>query len=198
MYPYLRFDEGTDESAALHGALEVCGVFGGPCAIADAATYLAEGDLVQAGVAGLGVFPIEKVLRHAPRLVINLLKGVERFAPQNVARTLLDSGRPLVSPTIIAISKGRPVFEGKVNLAPTLEAIASGKLAARNTFANRLISPTGYTRHLPAAGVGYYQEFVVPLPNVTVPGPMRIIIGMGGEVYFNPSHYMPGSWYRIQ
>jgi len=79
-------------------------------------------------------------------------------------------------------------------LAPTLRAIANGKAVGR-VFRNDVVGSAG--RALPNATRGYYKYFVVPLPGITYPGPARIIIGAGGEAYFNPSHYMNGQWYRL-
>ena len=63
--------------------------------------------------------------------------------------------------------------------------------------------------NIPRKGSNYYMEFVVwfsinitnatydktvlPYPSVTYPGPMRLLIGLGGEVYFTGDHYGSGA-----
>jgi filamentous hemagglutinin len=42
---------------------------------------------------------------------------------------------------------------------------------------------------LPVQPLGYYREYVVPTPGVNGPGPQRIVIGQGGEMYYTPDHY---------
>jgi hypothetical protein len=89
------------------------------------------------------------------------------------------------------IRTGR-VFEGTVDLQPTLERIARGeRFPHRNdgtTFRNR-------EGRLPSQPEGYYTEYVHPTPGINGPGPQRIIIGRGGEVYYTFDHY--GSFIRV-
>ncbi len=77
--------------------------------------------------------------------------------------------------------------EGKtVDVGRTLDRIARGeRFPHRNDgtiFKNR-------EGHLPAKPEGYYREYVYSTPNVPGPGPQRIIIGNGGEMFFTPDHY---------
>ena len=85
---------------------------------------------------------------------------------------------------------GRPVPAaapgGEVDLSGTLERIALGKkFPHRNdgtTFGNR-------ERRLPRQRGGYYKEYVHPTPGVNGPGPQRLVIGAGGDVWYTPDHY---------
>ena len=43
---------------------------------------------------------------------------------------------------------------------------------------------------LPAKPKGYYREYVHPTPGLTGPGPNRIVIGDGGEMYLTLDHYL--------
>ncbi len=36
---------------------------------------------------------------------------------------------------------------------------------------------------------GYYREYVRPTPGVSGPGPQRIVVGRGGEMYYTSDHY---------
>lgn len=81
---------------------------------------------------------------------------------------------------------GRIVYRGSIDLKPTLERISKNRqLSFRNdgsVFGNR-------EGRLPRRGSGYYREWVVPTPEVRGPGPMRIVTGTDGEVFFTHDHY---------
>lgn len=89
--------------------------------------------------------------------------------------------------------RGAIVYEGDIDLAPTLERIKKDeKFPHRNdgaTFGNR-------ERRLPQKPPGYYKEYVVPTPEVRGPGPQRLVIGEKGEVYYTSNHY--ASFKRVQ
>jgi filamentous hemagglutinin len=84
------------------------------------------------------------------------------------------------------------IFNGTVDLRPTLDRIAAGRsFPHRNDgsiFQNRPFRGTR-TPGLPVKPGGYYREFVHPTPGVSGPGPQRIIVGQGGEIYYTPDHY---------
>jgi RHS repeat-associated protein len=42
---------------------------------------------------------------------------------------------------------------------------------------------------LPLQPYGYYREYVIRTPGVAGPGPQRLIIGAGGDIYYSPLHY---------
>ena len=75
---------------------------------------------------------------------------------------------------------------GEVDLSGTLLRIAAGeRFPHRNdgaTFGNR-------EGRLPRKPRGYYSEFVHPTPGVGGPGPQRLVIGAGGDVWYTPDHY---------
>lgn len=82
---------------------------------------------------------------------------------------------------------GRIIFQGDVDLQPTLDRIAEGKLLDRfphdgSTFQNR-------ERKLPRQPSGYYKEYVVPTPGQNGPGPQRLVIGKDDETYYTHDHY---------
>ncbi len=70
------------------------------------------------------------------------------------------------------------VYQGTVDLQPTLDRIASGvKYPSRNdgaTFNNN-------EGLLPQQPAGYYTEYVVPTPSLKGVGPQRIVTGKNGE-----------------
>jgi hypothetical protein len=84
------------------------------------------------------------------------------------------------------------VYEGTVNLKPTLDRISAGqRFPHRNDgaiFHNRPLRGK-ITPELPVNPQGYYKEYVHPTPGISGPGPQRIIIGKGGEIYYTPDHY---------
>lgn len=81
---------------------------------------------------------------------------------------------------------GHVVFQGTIDLAPTMERIARGESNRHHndgtTFQNR-------EGRLPRKNSGYYKEYVHPTPGEHGPGPQRVIIGQAGEVWYTPDHY---------
>ncbi len=84
------------------------------------------------------------------------------------------------------------VLEGTADVQPTLDRIAAGRrFPHRNdgaVFQNRPL-PGRSAPELPVQPRGYYTEYVHPTPGVRGPGPQRIVIGQGGEMYYTPDHY---------
>ena len=75
---------------------------------------------------------------------------------------------------------------GELDLTDTLVRIAEGKsFPHRNdggVFGNR-------EGRLPRKPRGYYREYVHPTAGVRGPGPQRLVIGAGGDVWYTPDHY---------
>lgn len=42
---------------------------------------------------------------------------------------------------------------------------------------------------LPVKPYGYYREFVHPMPGISGPGAMRIVLGQSGKMWFTFDHY---------
>jgi len=76
--------------------------------------------------------------------------------------------------------------KGVADLQPTLNRIASGgKFPHRNDgsiFKN-------FEGLLPKQNAGFYREFFHPTSGITGPGPMRIVTGQNGGMWFTPDHY---------
>jgi hypothetical protein len=101
---------------------------------------------------------------------------------------------------------GTGVYTGAVNIALTLQRIRNGQ-----SVANTETDDGGFFNfysyefpNIPRMGNNYYMEFVVwPYLNLTnstyyegdaygsmtYPGAMRILVGLGGQVYFTGDHY---------
>jgi hypothetical protein len=98
----------------------------------------------------------------------------------------------LVSGARVVDRRTGTVLEGTVDLGPTLERIETGgSFPHRNDggiFNNRPL-PGRTTPELPAQPAGYYREYVHPTPGVQGPGPQRVVVGQGGEMYYTPDHY---------
>lgn len=81
---------------------------------------------------------------------------------------------------------GRVAWRGDVDLTPVLARIeAGGRDPHRNDggiFGNR-------ERSLPEQRRGYYHEYVIRTPGLSGPGPQRLVLGAGGEVYYSSDHY---------
>jgi hypothetical protein len=105
---------------------------------------------------------------------------------------------------------GTLVYTGPINISSTLQRIRDGDWIPTEPddggFFNFL--PTDELYNIPRMGNDYYMEFVVwpsldltdgtydpsveAFGTVAFPGPMRLLIGMGGEVYFTGDHYGDG------
>lgn len=82
---------------------------------------------------------------------------------------------------------GEVIYQGSVDLRPTLERIERGERLSRfshdgSVFSNR-------ERRLPSKPAGYYHEWVQLTPGERGPGPQRIVTGEGGEVWYSSDHY---------
>ncbi|MGD1019268.1 MAG: hypothetical protein ABSA12_08100 [Verrucomicrobiia bacterium] len=115
---------------------------------------------------------------------------------------------------------GTGVYTGSVNVSSTLQRIRNGQ-----SVANTESDDGGFFNfysyefpNIPRMGNNYYMEFVVwPFLNFTngtyytgtdaygsmaYPGAMRLLIGLGGEVYFTGDHYgedgpQPNAYYLV-
>ncbi|MHB2079454.1 VENN motif pre-toxin domain-containing protein [Pseudomonas asiatica] len=78
------------------------------------------------------------------------------------------------------------VLQGTVDLGPTIDRIKSG-----GSFPHRNDGSIFQNRggDLPQKPAGYYKEYVHPTPGVSGPGPQRIVVGKGGEMYYTADHY---------
>ena len=111
--------------------------------------------------------------------------------PVNTADVTKEPVRFIEGVTVKDIKTGQ-TFSGTVDLKPTLDRIASGgTYAHRNdgsVFKNLPDKITGKSG-LPTQPAGYYNEYVHPTPNISGPGPQRIIVGGNGEAYYTNDHY---------
>jgi len=98
-----------------------------------------------------------------------------------------------VDGVVVVERRSGQTLQGTVDLQPTIDRIQNGiSYPHRNdgaVFQNR--SPLGGhgVPLLPKMPMDYYHEYVVPTPGVTGPGPQRIVVGRGGEMYYTPDHY---------
>jgi RHS repeat-associated protein len=76
--------------------------------------------------------------------------------------------------------------KGLTDLQPTLNRIASGGKFSHRNDGSIFKNLEGL---LPKQNTGFYREFVHPTPRVTGPGPMRIVTGQNGKIWFTPDHY---------
>jgi RHS repeat-associated protein len=70
----------------------------------------------------------------------------------------------------------------------TLDRIARGETFPHRNDGKEFMN-RGDPTPLPVRPPGYYHEYVHPTAGISGPGPQRIVIGNGGEVYFTPDHY---------
>ncbi len=79
------------------------------------------------------------------------------------------------------------IYQGKIDINPTLGRIRAGKaLKYKNDGAIFLNREGRVPRQKDRE---YYREFVMEMKGVPRPGPLRVVIGKKGEVYFTGDHY---------
>jgi hypothetical protein len=158
---------------------------------------LAEGDTVRtmsaAGVAGTAT--VAKIrARHAVAPVYNLtVRGTSRYlvgacgvVVHNKGEGAGSGGSRFVGPVRVVDRRTGKVFEGTVDLKPTLDRIRQGVRDPHRNDGEIFMNDRGL---LPAKPNGYYREFVHRTPGIDHVGPQRVVIGRGGEVYYTPDHY---------
>ena len=101
------------------------------------------------------------------------------------------------------------VYTGPIDVSLTLARIRAGYcITAESNDGGFFNFNPGELPNIPRKGNNYYMEFVVwfsediaggtydktvePFGTVAFPGPMRLLIGLGGEVYFTGDHYGSG------
>jgi hypothetical protein len=106
---------------------------------------------------------------------------------------------------------GQLVYSGPIDVTPTLERIRHGCRIPTEKHDGGFFSFKHFAEmsNIPRKGNYYYREFVV-WPGIDItndmydpgerafgvvpfPGPMRLLIGRGGEVYFTGDHYGDGA-----
>lgn len=102
--------------------------------------------------------------------------------PKSDART----SATLVPQVTLKNQDGEVVYQGPIDLQPTVDRIEKGE---RNSHRNDGSVFQNREGKLARKRAGYYHEYVVPTPNQRGPGPQRLIIGQGGEVYYTADHY---------
>ena len=111
--------------------------------------------------------------------------------PANTANAAKEPVRFIEGVTVKDIKTGQ-TFSGTVDLKPTLDRIASGGTNPHrndgSVFKNLPDRTTGNSG-LPTQPTGYYKEYVHPTPNISGPGPQRVIVGQNGEAYYTNDHY---------
>ena len=100
--------------------------------------------------------------------------------------TLFFAGFLAADATAEATTRFVSTENGIVDVQPTLDRIASGGSFPHPNDGSIFQNREGL---LPTQPSAYYNEYVVPTPGVNGPGPMRIVTGQGGELYFTPNHY---------
>lgn len=87
---------------------------------------------------------------------------------------------------VIRDRDGREVVSGSVDLGPTIERIRAGR---RLEFSHDGVVFENREQRLPQKPSRYYHEYVHPTHGIDGPGPQRIVMGKGGEMYYTADHY---------
>ncbi|MEN4580156.1 hemagglutinin repeat-containing protein [Pantoea agglomerans] len=122
------------------------------------------------------------------------VKGMGGIISGGVAKAVNAAKEPVrfIEGVTVKDIKSGQTFTGTVDLKPTLDRIASGGTNPHkndgSVFRNQPDRTTGVSG-LPTQPNGYYKEYVHPTPNISGPGPQRIIVGQNGEAYYTNDHY---------
>jgi filamentous hemagglutinin len=141
---------------------------------------------------------------YGRRLVLTLAAAVVLAGACAQAQPDTTFGRPHIdavkgSAKVLSSAKvvnfGKVIYQGTIDVNPTLNRIRAGKGLNHKNDGAIFLNKEGL---LPKnADKEYYREFVLWDTKlngqfddkVTFPGPLRVIIGKGGEVYFTGDHY---------
>lgn len=108
-------------------------------------------------------------------------------APKSTSAASKPAAKPNVHRNVtLRDEDGRVVYRGEIDLGPSLERVAAGRKLRFShdgtTFQNR-------EGRLPRKAPGYYEEWVVPTPGESGPGPQRLVVGADGDVWYTHDHY---------
>lgn len=107
--------------------------------------------------------------------------------PPKAGQKATTAGKILVPNVKVRDLDGNVAFEGTVDLTETVERIRNGKTLSR--FRNDGITFENRERRLPAKPKGYYHEYVHPTPDLSGPGPQRVVAGEDGQMWYTHDHY---------
>ncbi|WP_217472518.1 hemagglutinin repeat-containing protein, partial [Achromobacter insolitus] len=147
----------------------------------------ATGDEANRYFASIGLVPVVGgMLRKGGQTVQVFAEGGKALDVGKVAGGGAKEPTRFIDGVKVVDQKTGQVLQGTVDLGPTLDRIKSGgSYPHRNDgsiFQNR-------ARDLPPKPAGYYTEYVHLTPGVSGPGPQRIVVGKGGEMYYTADHY---------
>lgn len=107
-------------------------------------------------------------------------------SPESAREDAPQAARIIVAKQVIRDQSGRILFQGDIDLTPTLERIDRRE---RHPHRNDGGIFRNLERRLPMQPPGYYKEYVHPTPETNGPGPQRVVLGQQGEIYYTPDHY---------
>ena len=101
------------------------------------------------------------------------------------------SSKPTATPSVrrnvtLRDQDGEVIYRGEIDLGPSLERVAAGRKLRFSNDGTKFQNREG---RLPRKPSGYYEEWVVPTPGESGPGPQRLVVGADGDVWYTPDHY---------
>jgi guanyl-specific ribonuclease Sa len=95
--------------------------------------------------------------------------------------------------SVKVINFGKVIYTGPLDVTKTITRIRNNQGPTSSDDGSVF---SNYQKLLPTQTSGYYREFVVSpstgtnkVFNITFPGPMRLVLGKNGELYFTGDHY---------
>lgn len=139
---------------------------------------------------------MKTVTKSAFNIIATLALSFSTFAQSTFGRPHINAvnGRVNVLPNVRVIDFGRLIYQGRMDVNPTIDRIRSGRKLNHNNDGSFF---SNFQRTLPASpDTQYYREFVHQMFNFPFPGPQRVVIGKRGEVWYTGDHYT--SFWRVR
>ncbi len=96
-------------------------------------------------------------------------------------------GKVPVIPHVRVVNFGTVIYTGPMDINPTLDRIRAGHKVNERNDGGIFTNSEGKMPH--KSDSQYYREFVHAPSGFPFPGPQRVLIGKGGEVYYTGDHY---------
>jgi len=138
----------------------------------------------------------KNILKSALTFSMAFAIAFSSFAQSTFGRPHINAvvGRVNVLPNVRVIDFGRLIYQGRMDVNPTIERIRLGRKLNHNNDGTFF---SNFQRRLPVSTDSqYYREFVHQMNGFPFPGPQRVVIGKRGEVFYTGDHY--STFFRVR
>lgn len=132
---------------------------------------------------------LKNILKTTLSVSMALAVAFSSVAQSTFGRPHINSvpGRVNVLFNVRVIDFGRLIYQGRMDVNPTIDRIRLGRKLNHNNDGSFF---SNFQRKLPVSpDTQYYREFVHQMTGFPFPGPQRVVIGKRGEVWYTGDHY---------